>query len=128
MPLARKLQTNTFSLEDFKEQLKKIKKMGSMESILSMVPGFSAMKQAKDVSIDEKELVRIEAIIDSMTKKERHNPACLNSSRRKRIARGSGTKVQDINRFINQYAQMRKMMKKMGKGGLAGLMPPQRGV
>jgi signal recognition particle subunit SRP54 len=126
--LSRKLQTNTFSLEDFKEQLKKIKKMGSMESILSMVPGFSAMKQAKDVSIDEKELVRIEAIIDSMTKKERHNPACLNSSRRKRIARGSGTKVQDINRFINQYAQMRKMMKKMGKGGLAGLMPPQRGV
>ena len=126
--LSKKLRKNTFSLEDFKDQIKKIKKMGSMDSILSMVPGFSAMKKAKDLSIDDKELVRVEAIIDSMTKKERVNPACLNGSRRKRIARGSGTKVQDINKFINQYTQMRKMMKKMGKGGMAGLMPPQGGV
>ena len=120
--LSKKLRKNTFSLEDFKEQIKKIKKMGSMDSILSMVPGFSAMKKAKDLSVDDKELTRVEAIIDSMTKKERANPQCLNGSRRKRIARGSGTKVQDINKFINQYQQMRKMMKKMGKGGLAGLM------
>jgi signal recognition particle subunit SRP54 len=86
-----------------------------------MVPGFSALKQAKDVKVDDKDIVRVEAIIDSMTPKERHNPACLNASRRKRIAKGSGTKVQDVNKLINQYAEMRKMMKKLRKAGPKGL-------
>jgi signal recognition particle subunit SRP54 len=122
--LQKKLRKDTFTLEDFKDQLKQIKKLGSLDSILSMVPGFGALKKAKDISIDEKEIVRIEALIDSMTRKERHNPACLNASRRRRIAKGSGTKVQDVNKFINQYQQMRKMMKRMKKGGMKGALPP----
>lgn len=121
--LQKKLRKDTFTLEDFKDQLKNIRKLGSLDSILSMVPGFSAMKKAKDINIDEKEIVRIEALIDSMTRKERQNPACLNASRRKRIANGSGTRVQDVNKFINQYQQMRKMMKKMKKGGMKGMLP-----
>ncbi len=123
--LEKKITSNSFTLDDFKDQLKKIKKMGSMESILSMVPGFGALKKAKDIDLDDNELVKIEAIIDSMTRYERVNPGCLNSSRKKRIAQGSGTRVQDINKFINQYKQMRKMMKKLkgsGARGMQGLM------
>ncbi len=123
--MEKKISSGSFTLDDFKDQLKKIKKMGSMESILSMVPGFGAMKKAKDIDIDDGELVKIEAIIDSMTKHERVNPGCLNSSRKQRIAKGSGTRVQDINKFINQYKQMRKMMKKLksaGPRGMQGLM------
>ncbi|MBE9529013.1 MAG: signal recognition particle protein [Proteobacteria bacterium] len=123
--LEKKIKSDTFTLNDFKDQLKKIKKMGSMESILAMVPGFGAMKKAKDVDVDEGELTKIEAIIDSMTTYERTNPGVLNSSRKQRIAKGSGTRVQDINKFINQYKQMRKMMKKLknaGPRGMQGLM------
>ena len=101
--LQQKLKKDAFTLEDFKNQLQQIKKLGSMESILSMIPGFSAMKQARDVKIDEKELSRIEAIINSMTMRERTDPSILNASRRQRIARGSGTKVSDVNKLINQY-------------------------
>jgi signal recognition particle subunit SRP54 len=119
--LDKKLRKDAFTLEDFKDQLARIKKIGSIESILSMVPGFSALKNAKDVKIDEKELTRIEAIIDSMTRKERLDPACLNASRRQRIARGSGTKVSDVNKLINQYQDMRKMMKKLKKAGPNGM-------
>ncbi|MBI5562698.1 MAG: signal recognition particle protein [Deltaproteobacteria bacterium] len=119
--LQKKLKKDTFTLEDFKDQLGRIKKMGSIESLLSMVPGFDAMKKTKDVQVDEKEITRIEAIINSMTKKERRDPSILNSSRRVRIARGSGTKVQEINRLINQYNDMRKMMKAFKTGGAKGL-------
>ncbi|MDP2690509.1 MAG: signal recognition particle protein [Deltaproteobacteria bacterium] len=119
--LQQKIKKDQFTLEDFKKQIQQIKKMGSIDSILSMVPGFSALKQAKDVQIDEKDIVRVEAIIDSMTPKERHDPACLNASRRQRIAKGSGTKVQDVNKLINQYQDMRKMMKKLRKAGPKGL-------
>ncbi len=121
LDLQKKIKKDQFTLEDFRKQLQQIKKMGSVESILSMVPGFSALKQAKDVNVDEKDITKIEAIIDSMTPKERHDPACLNASRRKRIAKGSGTRVQEVNKLINQYQDMRKMMKKLRKAGPKGL-------
>ena len=123
--LQKKLKKDEFTLEDFKNQLQQIKKLGSIESILSMVPGFDAIKKAKDIQIDEKEVARIEAIINSMTSVERRNPAILNASRRQRIAKGSGTKVQEVNKLIKQYADMRKMMKKFkgaGPRGIKGLL------
>lgn len=119
--LQQKLKKDTFTLEDFKNQLQQIKKLGSIESILSMVPGFSALKQSKDLKVDEKDLSRIEAIINSMTMKERHDPNILNASRRQRIAKGSGTKVQEVNKLINQYSDMRKMIKKLRNSGGRGL-------
>jgi signal recognition particle subunit SRP54 len=98
-----------------------IRKMGSLNDLLSMIPGFSQHKQLKNMKVDEKELVRIEAIINSMTAQERRNYTIINGSRRKRIANGSGTKVQDINRLLKNYAQVLKMMKKLNKGGMRGL-------
>lgn len=123
--LQKKLKKDEFTLEDFKSQLQQIKKMGSIESILSMVPGFDAIKKSKDIQIDEKEIVRVEAIINSMTMVERTNPSVLNASRRQRIAKGSGTRVQEVNKLIKQYADMRKMMKKFrgaGPRGIKGLL------
>ncbi|HTW79750.1 MAG TPA: signal recognition particle protein [Terracidiphilus sp.] len=113
-----------FSLEDFREQLRQIMKLGSMESILKMMPSvgpFAGLKQARE-SIDEKQFVRLEAIINSMTPKERRNHEIISGSRRKRIAAGSGTSVQDVNQLLRQYAQMAKMFKQMGRGGLAKQM------
>jgi signal recognition particle subunit SRP54 len=110
-----------FSLEDFRDQLRQIKKMGSMESILKMLPSvgpFAGMQQAAS-SVDEKQFVRLEAIINSMTAKERKNHEIISGARRKRIAAGSGTTVQDVNQLLRQYAQMSKMFKMMGKGGMA---------
>jgi len=123
--LAKKaLLGDGFSLEDFREQLKQIMKLGSMESILKMMPSvgpFAGLKQARE-SIDEKQFVRLEAIINSMTPKERRNHEIISGSRRKRIAAGSGTSVQDVNQLLRQYAQMAKMFKQMGRGGLAKQM------
>ncbi len=99
-----------FDLDDYLTQLRQIKKMGSFSSLLRMIPG---MSKFKDLKVDDKEFVRIEAIICSMTKKERQNPKLLNASRRKRIANGSGTKVQDINKFIDSFEMTQKMMKKI---------------
>jgi signal recognition particle subunit SRP54 len=110
-----------FTLEDFRDQLRQIKKMGSMESILKMLPSvgpFAGLQQASQ-NIDEKQFTRLEAIINSMTPKERHNHEIISGTRRKRIAAGSGTTVQDVNQLLRQYAQMAKMFKQMGKGGLA---------
>jgi signal recognition particle subunit SRP54 len=110
-----------FTLEDFRDQLKQIKKLGSMESILKMLPSvgpFAGLQQARQ-NIDEKQFSRVEAIINSMTPKERHNHEIISGTRRKRIAAGSGTTVQDVNQLLRQYAQMSKMFKSMGKGGLA---------
>lgn len=112
--LEKKLRKNEFTLDDYLKQMQKIRKMGSFKQILSMVPGVP--KEVRDAEIDEKQLLKIEAIIQSMTLKERRNPKLLDGSRRKRIAKGSGNKVEDINRFINQYEQMRKMMKQMLNG------------
>jgi len=118
--LEQKLRKNEFTLEDFRDQLRRIRKMGSLEQILSMIPGFSQMKQFKNLHIDEKELVRIEAIINSMTKEERLRPEIINGKRRKRIAYGSGTTVQEINRLLKNYNQTKKMIKSFTKKGKKG--------
>lgn len=117
--LEEKMRQNTFDLEDFKHQLKQLKSMGSIGDLISMIPG---VKGIKDVDIDEKRLTRIEAIINSMTLVERRKPQILNGSRRKRIAKGSGTKVQDVNQLLKQFQSMRKMMKKFGKMNKRQLM------
>ncbi len=109
--LEKKIRKNEFDLDDYLEQMKKIRKMGSFKQILGMLPGVP--KEIKEAELDESKLLKIDAIITSMTKKERKNPKILDASRRKRIAAGSGNKVEDINRFMNQFAQMQKMMKDM---------------
>ena len=117
---ARKaLSGDGFTLEDFRDQLRQIRKLGSLQSIIKMLPSvgpFQGMQQMAD-QVDEKQFVRVEAIINSMTKKERNNHEVINGSRRKRIAEGSGTTVQEVNALLKQYAQMRKMFGSLGKGG-----------
>lgn len=113
--LAQKMAENTFTLDDFLTQLNSIRKMGSLADMIGFLPGMGKIKeQLKDVDLNGKQTKQIEAIITSMTKEERANPKILNGSRRKRIALGSGTKVQDVNRLIKQFEEMCKMMKKMG--------------
>ena len=119
--LEKKLRKKKFDLEDFKKQLLQIKKLGPLEQILGMMPGMGQIKQLKNMKPDERELIKVEAIIDSMTRKERVNYKIINGSRRKRIALGSGTKVQDVNRLLNNFAQMKKMMEKITSKGFAGL-------
>ena len=109
----RKLQTDTFTLEDFRDQLTQVRKMGPMEQMLGMLPKVGIFKDAGKVKVEEKELIHIEAIINSMTPQERRNHEIINGKRRKRIARGSGTSVQQVNQVLKQYFQMRKMMKSM---------------
>jgi signal recognition particle subunit SRP54 len=111
--MQRKLMDNEFSLEDFRDQLKSLRKLGSLESILKMMPKVGMMKDLQSMQPDEKELTRIVAIIDSMTPKERFNHMLINGSRRRRIAQGSGTSVQEVNSLLKQYGQARKMMKSM---------------
>ncbi len=112
--LEEKIRKNQFTFEDFLEQLRTIKKMGSLKDLLGMIPGMD--KAMRNVNVDDKAFVRVEAIIQSMTKQERNNPKMLNGSRRLRIARGSGTKVQDVNRLIKQFDDMSKMMKNITRG------------
>lgn len=111
--IAKKFRQDTFTLEDFRSQLRQVKKMGSFEQILSMLPGMGILKELKKVQVDEKEFVRMEAIINSMTKAERKNADILNAGRRKRIAEGSGTTVQDVNRLLKSYEDARKVMRQM---------------
>jgi signal recognition particle subunit SRP54 len=113
--LERKLRRNEFGLDDFLDQLKTIRKMGPLTSLLGMIPGFAG-HQLKDLKVDERELDRIQAIILSMTPEERHRPELIKGSRRLRIARGSGTSVQHVNRLVKQFGQMRKVMRQMGRG------------
>jgi signal recognition particle subunit SRP54 len=118
LELAQKFKENTFSLEDFRNQLRQIKKLGSLEQILGMLPGMGMMKELKKMKVDEKEFVRMEAIINSMTPGERRNADIINASRRRRIADGSGTSVQEVNRLLKSYDESRKMMRQMmGAGG-----------
>jgi len=128
MDVHRKLQTDTFSLEDFRDQLNQVRKMGPMEQMLGMLPKVGIFKDAGKVKVDEKELIHIGAIIDSMTLQERRNHEIINGKRRKRIARGSGTSVQQVNQVLKQYFQMRKMMKSMSTSllgrGLSKLRMP----
>ncbi len=127
---SRALSGDGFSLEDFRDQLQQVKKMGSIKNIMGMLPSigpFAGMQKHAD-KVDEKQIGRIEAIISSMTAHERHHHEVINGSRRKRIARGSGTSVQEVNNLLRQYAQMRKMFKDMGKASfgrkLAGMKFP----
>ncbi len=117
--MQRKLLEDDFTLEDFRDQLKQLRKLGSLESILGMMPQIGPLKELKNAKVDEKEFTRIVAIIDSMTPAERANHMLINGSRRRRIARGSGTSVQDVNNLLKQYSQARKMMKSMS-GSLLG--------
>jgi signal recognition particle subunit SRP54 len=119
--LEKKLRKNAFTLEDFRDQMVQIRKMGSMSELIKMIPGMSQMKQLKNLEVDDYELVKIEAIINSMTPQERRQHTLVNGSRRKRIAKGSGTSVQDINKLLKNYTQVMKMIKKINKGGMRGI-------
>jgi signal recognition particle subunit SRP54 len=126
--LERKLRQDDFTLEDFRDQLRTIKKMGPLEQILGMIPGMGNMKElaANREKIDDKQLDRVEAMINSMTPKERQNHQLISGSRRKRIAKGSGTTPEDINRLLKQFVQMKKMLKAMG--GMAGVAGKRGGL
>src|SRR5687768_8346490 len=119
--LEEKIRKNAFTLEDFRDQLRTIKKMGPIEEILGMLPGMGNLKEmaAARGQVDDKQLGRVEAIINSMTAKERNNHQLINGQRRKRIAKGSGTSVEDVNKLLKQFVQMQKMLKQLG--GMAGL-------
>jgi signal recognition particle subunit SRP54 len=121
--LERKIRQDDFTLEDFRDQLRTIKKMGPLEQILGMLPGLGSLKEMTEArgQVDDKQLARVEAIINSMTPKERRNHQLINGQRRKRIAKGSGTSVEEVNRLLKQFVQMKKMLKQIG--GLAGLGP-----
>ena len=114
----RRILEDDFTLEDFRDQLRQLKKLGPLESVLSMLPGLGPLKGLKDVKVDESQVTRVVAIVDSMTYKERANHMIVNGSRRRRIARGSGTSVQEVNQLLKQYAQARKMMKSLSGGFL----------
>ncbi len=121
--LADKMRKAAFTLEDFKDQLEQIKKMGPLDQLVGMMPGVGRMKQLKNLQVDESQLKKIEAIIDSMTVEERRNPDIIRGSRRRRIASGSGTKVQDVNGLLKQFNQTRQLMKQvagMEKRGMKG--------
>ena len=121
--LEKKLKAQSFTLEDFREQLRQVRGMGSLEQLMGMIPGLSRVKGLPDVSAQERELKRVEAIIDSMTPTERQRPEILNGSRRKRIAGGSGTTVAEVNRLLKQFAEMHKMMRQLMKAGKGGRLP-----
>jgi signal recognition particle subunit SRP54 len=118
--LAKKLKQNSFDLEDFRGQLKQVKKMGGLGSIMGMIPGMNKMK-LPDADVNDKELTKVDAIISSMTARERANHTLINGSRRARIAKGSGTQVQDVNRLLKQFAEMQKMMKAMKSGKMKNM-------
>ncbi len=126
--LEEKIRRNEFTLEDFRDQLRTIKKMGPLEQILGMLPGMGGLKEltANRQAVDDKQLGRIEAMINSMTPAERHNHQLINGSRRKRIAKGSGTSVEEVNRLLKQFVQMKKMLKQIG--GMAGLAGKKGGL
>jgi signal recognition particle subunit SRP54 len=119
--LEKKLKKNQFTLDDFKDQMVQIRKMGSIKDMLKMIPGVSNNKHFNKLHVDEGEFVRVEAMINSMTPEERSRHTIINGSRRKRIAKGSGTRVQDVNKLLKNYAQMLKMIKKLNQGGLRSL-------
>ncbi|RPI64046.1 MAG: signal recognition particle protein [Ignavibacteriales bacterium] len=118
--LEEKLRKNKFDFDDFLKQIKVIKKMGSLSSLLGMIPGLGA--KIKNAPIDDNALVKVEAIINSMTREERSTPKVLNGNRRKRIARGSGTSIQDVNRLVKQFSEMQRMMSSFSKKGLPSSM------
>ncbi len=118
--IEKKLRKNAFTLEDFKNQMQSVKKMGSLKDLMGMIPGINK-KQLKGINISDKELGKIEAIINSMTPQERRTHTIIKGSRKKRIAKGSGTKVQDVNKLLKSYSQSMKMIKKINKGGMKSM-------
>lgn len=119
--LEKRLRKNEFTLEDFRDQMVQIRKMGSMSDLINMIPGMGKIKQLKNLEVDENEFIKIEAIINSMTPQERRRHTLIKGGRRKRIAKGSGTSIQDINNLLKNYTQVVKMMKKINKGGMRGI-------
>jgi signal recognition particle subunit SRP54 len=119
-----KLRRAEFTFEDFLDQLKQVRKMGSLSSILGMLPGVPGMKELKNVQVDDRQLDRIEAMIFSMTRQERRHPEIIDGSRRRRIAAGSGTSVQDVNNLLKQYREMQKMLKMFSSGRMKGFRLP----
>jgi len=127
--LERKIRHRQFTLEDFLQQMRQVRRMGPLSGVLGMLPGMgSAMKQLRQVNMDERELDRIEAIILSMTPRERSRPDLIDGSRRKRIARGSGTTVQAVNQLTKQFGQMRKLMAQLAKGKMPDPQQLMRGM
>ncbi|MGH9254358.1 MAG: signal recognition particle protein [Vicinamibacterales bacterium] len=124
--LEEKLRRNQFTLDDFRAQLKTIRRMGPLESVLGMIPGLGNLKQLADNKPDEKQMGRVEAIICSMTPAERRDHAVINGSRRKRIAAGSGTSVEEVNRLLKQFTEMRRVLKMIGQGGMPRMGPGMR--
>lgn len=135
--LAKRMMSDDFTLEDLRDQLRQVKKLGPLSSVLEMLPKMGALKQLGNAQVDDSQLVKVEALINSMTPKERRKPIIIKASRKKRIARGAGMRVQDVNQLLKQYKQMRKMMKKMkgsgmlkkmlGGGGMPGGLPGGKG-
>jgi signal recognition particle subunit SRP54 len=125
--LEEKLRKNDFTLDDFRKQLRTIRRMGPLQSILGMVPGLGQLKELADSKPDEKQMGRVEAIIGSMTTDERENDRIINGSRRKRIAAGSGTSVEEVNRLLKQFTEMKRMLQMIGQGGMPN-MKGMRGV
>ena len=119
--MEERLRGGNLTLDDFLEQLRQVRKMGPLGQVMGMIPGFSKAAKMKDVDVDERRIDRIEAIISSMTMPERSRPDIINGSRRRRIATGSGTTVQEVNQLLAQFKQMQKLMKRMGKGGMPSL-------
>ena len=119
--LEQKIRGGSMTLEDFLDQMQQVRKMGPMSQVLGMIPGFRNATKGHDVNVDDGQINRVEAIIRSMTLQERRHPEIINGSRRRRIAAGSGTSVQEVNQLLSQFKQMRKLMKQMGRGGLPAL-------
>jgi signal recognition particle subunit SRP54 len=117
--LQRRIMKDSFTLEDFLSQVKQLKKMGPLEDVMGMIPGFSKMK---GIDLDENAMGRVEAIINSMTPEERLSPSVINGSRRRRIALGSGTRVQDVNRLLRDFEQVQKLFKNVKRGRLGGML------
>jgi signal recognition particle subunit SRP54 len=122
--LEEKLRKSQFTLEDFLDQLREVKKMGPLSQVMGMIPGMNRLPD--NAQIDDNALVRIEAMIQSMTREKRARPAIINGSRRRRIAIGSGTTVQEVNRLLKQFEEMQRMMKRITKGGLKRAMQGMR--
>jgi signal recognition particle subunit SRP54 len=126
--LARKLKKGKgFDLLDFRDQLQQMSSMGGVASLMEKLPGMSNLPQAARSQVNDKEMGKLVAIINSMTPKERSFPAVIKGSRKKRIAAGSGTQIQDVNKLLKQFTQMQKMMKKMAKGGMAKMLRGMKG-
>ena len=125
--LQEKLKKDTFTLEDFRDQLRTVKKMGSVADLIGMIPGMKKFAKGNELAGADDELKRIEAIINSMTHQERRDHLILNGSRRKRIAIGSGTSVAEVNKFLKQYQQAKKMMKSVSRGAGKGILAQLQG-